>query len=336
MKKILINLLLSVTMFSFFSCREEKYINQPGNLVPKTVIEDNTLPSIVVNNIKLHSEAFGNSSNTMIIAVHGGPGGDYRYMLNCKELAYKGYYIVFYDQRGSGLSQRLNTEEYTQKGDQALEDMYKELKGVIEHYRTSSNQKVILLGHSWGGILVSAFVGKYPNMVNGLIVCEPGGLKWEDLENYVKNSRSFKLWSEISNDATYLDQFMTGKENQHEILDYKLNILASKNDITGEDNTLPQSFWRSGAVINTALFELGDSLKPDFSQNVKTNSPKTLFLYSENNKEYTTEWANKISSAYSSVIIQKITGVGHNGILSDKQVWQQQTMPKVIQYIQSL
>ena len=45
---------------------------------------------------------------------------------------------------------------------------------------------------------------------------------------------------------------MTGKENQHEILDYKLNILAAKNDITGDD-VQPQSFWRSGAVSYTHL-----------------------------------------------------------------------------------
>jgi proline iminopeptidase len=63
-----------------------------------------------------------------------------------------------------------------------------------------------------GWYFASAFVGKFPNEINGLIVCEPGGLKWADLENYVKISRSFKLWSEISNDATYIDQFMTGKK----------------------------------------------------------------------------------------------------------------------------
>lgn len=336
MNKILINLVFVLGLLMVFSCREEKYIDEPGNLVPKTVTEDVSLPSITVNNIKLHSEAFGNPANTMIIAIHGGPGGDYRYMLNAKELANKGYYVVFYDQRGSGLSQRLNKEQYSGKGLLPLDEIYKELKGVIEHYKTSSTQKVILLGHSWGGILASAFVGKYPNVATGLIVCEPGGLEWADLEEYVKKSRSFKIWSEIFNDATYIDQFITGKENQHEILDYKMNVLTAKNDITGEDNTQPQSFWRSGAVINTAFLDLGMKWKPDFSQNVKNNSPKTLFLYSEKNKAYSTDWAHRISSAYSSVIIQKINGVGHDGIISNQQAWQTQTMPFILQYIQSL
>jgi proline iminopeptidase len=71
MKKILINLLLIVVMLALFSCRKKNTLTT-GNLVPKTVTEDASLPSITVNNIKLHSEAFGNPANTMIVAVHGG------------------------------------------------------------------------------------------------------------------------------------------------------------------------------------------------------------------------------------------------------------------------
>ncbi|RTZ45976.1 hypothetical protein EJ377_15075 [Chryseobacterium arthrosphaerae] len=48
------------------------------------------------------------------------------------------------------------------------------------------------------------------------------------MKDYIKESRSFKLWSEILNDATYLDQFISGKEDQHEILDYKMSMLSSK------------------------------------------------------------------------------------------------------------
>src|SRR5690606_22997677 len=97
--------------------------------------------------------------------------------------------------------------------------MFDELAAVIAHYRTSPSQKVILIGDSWGGILGSGYAGKYPEAVQGLIVAEPGGLKWDDIEEYVTNSRSFKLWGEAFNDATYLDQFITGKEDRHEILD---------------------------------------------------------------------------------------------------------------------
>ena len=60
---------------------------EPGLLVPKTVDEDASLPSIYVNGTQLHAETYGESSDPMIIALHGGPGGDYRHLLKCGALA---------------------------------------------------------------------------------------------------------------------------------------------------------------------------------------------------------------------------------------------------------
>jgi proline iminopeptidase len=318
----------------FISCSEEQLITEPGHLVPMTVDEDPSLPSITVNGAMLHSEAFGHPDSTMIVCIHGGPGSDYRSMLNCADLADKGYRVVFYDQRGSGLSQRFPKKSYTSIGLGTLEVMYDELSGVIAHYRTSPDQKVILLGHSWGGILATGYAGKYPDAIQGLVVCEPGGLKYDDILDYVSESRSFKLWSELLNDATYLDQFMSGKEDQHEILDYKLALLASKNEITGDDVSI--SFWRSGAVINAALSEIGEEYEPDFSESIDRFETPVLFIYSEKNRAYPDSWAKRISSVYNSVDIYKVAGTGHEGIVADQDAWQSYTMPQILDYSNSI
>jgi proline iminopeptidase len=214
--------------------------------------------------------------------------------------------------------------------------MYDELTGVISHYKTNPMQKVFLLGHSWGGILASGYAGKYPNAIQGLVVGEPGGLEYKDIVDYVSASRSFKLWSEMLNDASYLDQFITGKEDQHEILDYKLALLASKNEITGEDNTAPGSTWRSGAVINTALNEIGEEYEPDFSQGIDQLEVPVLLLYSENNKAYPDDWAQKISAAYTTAELYKVKGVGHNGIVSDDYAWTNLTLPRILSYFNTI
>lgn len=219
-------IVITLAVFSS-SCTKERCIDEPGFLVPKTVDQDATLPSISVNGALLHSQAFGPEDSTLIICIHGGPGGDYRYMLNCKTLATKGYRIVFYDQRGAGLSQRFPRSWYLSQGNVGMDKIfYDELKGVIAHYKTSATQKIILLGQSWGAMLATAYAGKYPNEIHGLIVAEPGGLKWDDVVDYISKSRSFKLWGEALNDATYIDQFITGKEDQHEILDYKAGLMV--------------------------------------------------------------------------------------------------------------
>src|SRR5690606_10050277 len=100
------------------------------------------------------------------------------------------------------------------------------------------------------------------------------------------------------NDATYLDQFITGKEDRHEILDYKGSMLGSKNDITGEDNTGPGGFWRGGAVVNMALFEVADKYKPDFSEGLERFTAPMLFLISENNRAYQQSWAERVSEPF--------------------------------------
>ncbi len=324
-----------VSVGIFAGCEKEKYINEPGNLVPKTVDQNPSLPSITVNGAMLHSEAFGNPDSTMIVCLHGGPGGDYRYLLNCKDLANHGYRVVFYDQIGSGLSQRFPKKSYTDLGEGALDLIYNELSGVIAHYRTSPGQKVFLMGHSWGAMVATAYAGRHPNSIQGLAVCEPGGLKWDDMIEFVETSRSFNIWGEIINDATYLDQFITGKEDQHEILDYKLAMLTSKNDITGDDGTEIGSSWRSGAVISTALFEIGEDNETDFSEGISNFNVPVLFFYSELDKAYPDSWAQKISATYNSADIFKINGVGHDGIIKDKTAWTNQTLPKMLTYFNS-
>src|SRR5262245_60802661 len=77
----------------------------PGNLVPRTVTEDPTLSQIEINGAHLHAEAFGDPNAPTVIVLHGGPGSDYRCLLPLQALAGDGYRVVFWDQRGAGLSE---------------------------------------------------------------------------------------------------------------------------------------------------------------------------------------------------------------------------------------
>ncbi len=175
--------------------------------------------------------------SALLIVLHGGPGSDYRYLLKCREFANQGFRVVFYDQRGSGLSQRFPKSSYS------MQALYDELGGIIDHYRVSPSQKVFLLGQSWGAMLATAYVNDHPSAISGLILCEPGGLVWHDVAEYVERSREGEIRSELMNDITYMDQFITEKNHNRKFriinMVYRLLPMAIRITLQGMRHGYP-------------------------------------------------------------------------------------------------
>jgi proline iminopeptidase len=310
------------------SCETELEIYEPGNLVPKTVAEEPGLPSIAVNGTILHAESHGNPDSSLVIFLHGGPGSDYQNGLNIKQLANDGYHVVFYDQRGTGLSKRHDKNTYS------IQLYLDDLTAVIQHYRTSPTQKVFLFGHSWGAMLAAAYINAYPDKINGAIFAEPGGLTKQLLDEYGEASRKLNLLSEITNDVLYYDQFLTGHENEHEILDYKLAIASSFSYAEGNDEGIegPSPFWRNGATVLQAFMDISENEGFDFTTNLSQYQTNVLFLYGENNKSYGLGFAEKEAAFFPNSNIVQVDDTGHEMIYFK---WHS-VHPIVLDYLNSL
>jgi proline iminopeptidase len=166
----------------------------PGLLVPLTVDQDASLPSVAINGTLLHVQTFGQPTDPIVVVIHGGPGGDHRSLLAAKAFANDGHFVVFYDQRGTGLSKREDASQFDD-----VQIMIDDLDGLISHFRTNDDQKVFLLGHSWGAILASGYINQYPEKIDGAILAEPGGLTWDQIEDYLSRSNHIELFSEALN-----------------------------------------------------------------------------------------------------------------------------------------
>jgi proline iminopeptidase len=279
----------------------------PGALVPLTVDQDPSLPSLNVNGTLLHVESFGNPTDPIVVVIHGGPGGDYRSLLNAKDFVEAGFFVIFYDQRGTGLSERIDRDQFP-----AGQVMIDDLHALIAHFQTNDEQKVFLLGHSWGAMLASGYIDQFPNEIDGVILAEPGGLTWDQAKDYVSRANAIDIFSEQVNDALFPEQIFAGRD-EHEILDYKAAYFGTFENAPGNTigNAGPYPSWRNGAVSSEELFKDADENGFDYTTHLHEYSTKVLFAYSELNRAYGFDWAKQVGAPYPNVEYFEVKGSGH-------------------------
>lgn len=189
--------------------------------VPRTVQFDHSLPYIEINGYKYHMEVFGSLQSTPIIVLHGGPGLDYEYLRSLKPLS-KDYRVIFYDQRGTGLSPRVGQPFPTV--DQSVQD----LRSIVEYF--SNGGKVKLIGHSWGGALAVAYLSQYPTTVSQAVIVEPLFLDLAGAKAWASKIKTFlPVWDIARFAIAYPFVY---KEDGQEGLDYVGTQLANR-EVTG-------------------------------------------------------------------------------------------------------
>jgi len=121
---------------------------------------------ITVPGDELYYQRVGKLGQRMpIIVLHGGPGMDRSYLLpQMLELA-KDHEVIFYDQRGSGKSSVGPFDPYQITMERYVQD----LEAVRKYFGA---EKIILLGHSWGGILAAEYEIDYSQHVAALILMD--------------------------------------------------------------------------------------------------------------------------------------------------------------------
>lgn len=103
-----------------------------------------------------------NKNNPVILFLHGGPGNP-EYVLNKEyNIGLEDYFTVcWWDQRGSGMSYNTSIK----KGSITLEQMILDTVEVTNYLRERFGQdKIYIMGHSWGSFLGINTVSKYPDL----------------------------------------------------------------------------------------------------------------------------------------------------------------------------
>ena len=183
-------------------------------------------------------------------------------------------------------------------------------------------------------MLATAYINSYPTRIDGVILAEPGGLNKKLLDEYGESSRKPEIFSEATSNLFYLDQFLTGKENEHEILDYKMGISTSFSYAEGNEEGIegPSPFWRMGTAVLNGFIDISENDGFDFTTNLSQYKTKVLFLYGEMNKSYGLNFAQKEAAFFPSSEIVEVKGTGHEMIYFK---WNN-VHPLVLNYLNSL
>lgn len=119
----------------------------------------------------IYYEIVGDAAGEPLLLLNGGPGFPHDYLQEMRALAPFAQ-LIFYDQRGTGKSDKADRATYTI--DANVED--------LENLRVGLGlERVRILGHSWGGILAQAYSLEFPAAVTKLILADTFS-SWADLQ----------------------------------------------------------------------------------------------------------------------------------------------------------
>ncbi|MFO7593519.1 MAG: alpha/beta hydrolase [Pseudomonadota bacterium] len=288
------------------------YVKTMGDYsVRMTVADDPSLPYIEINGYRFHGQTFGNVDSPTVIVVHGGPGWDYRSLLPLKDLADE-YFVVFYDQRGAGLSPRVDAEQLNLAT--ALED----LDAFVDYF--GDGEPVTLIGHSWGGMLVSGYLGLAPDKVSKAVLMEPGFLNSEMFERsgirlgprweFGYLAFAMRRWFE----SLHIDQPDSDAAGDYFIAE----VAARANPEYYCEGEIPEKalqHWRVGKVAMGAMFvELrreDGGLDIDFSKGMDRFTRPVLLLASECNTLIGVEQQRRHAAMIRNSRLEMIPHSGH-------------------------
>jgi len=155
---------------------------------------------IITNGIRMHYVTQG--TGPLIVLLHGFPEFWYSWRHQILFLAEQGYRVVAPDLRG------YNDTDKPRRG-YAVSTLLRDIVGLIKGL---GEEKAIIVGHDWGGVLAWAFALNYPQMTERLIVLNapyPAAFA-RDLRTLQQLRKS---WYAFAFQIPWLPEFLLGRKH---------------------------------------------------------------------------------------------------------------------------
>jgi proline iminopeptidase len=212
---------------------------------------------LVEPGIELAHFAVGEGRNVLII--HGGPGMPFLQPMSGLASFTSDYRFHYYDQRGCGESTRpidhfesSNIYQNMMTLDKTL-GLGAQIADIERIRRILGDDKLILIGHSWGGFLASLYAAEFPEHVEALILVSPANtlvMPQPDADSDL--FATVRAGLPVDQQAEY-DKFMK------EYMDFNALFQKSEADLIAMDEEFGKYYMQ---VVKTPVSTLPQQGKP--------------------------------------------------------------------------
>ena len=154
---------------------EKQLKNREGSTVKEYLQINGTRQGLIIESL--------NRGNPLLLFLHGGPGFPVYPLIKGRGINLEQFFdVCYWDQRGTGMSYNNNEVSNPLTVDQLVADTVQ----VTNYLRDKFAQdKIFLLGHSWGTYLGSLVASKHPELFHAYIgVGQIGSFKESEKEIY--------------------------------------------------------------------------------------------------------------------------------------------------------
>jgi len=102
-----------------------------------------------------------------VVILYGGPGYGCKTIFDWSKII-KNRQLIFFDQRGTGLSKNVRQDTSTIN----LRTSVSDIESLRQHLK---EDKLVIIGYSWGAALAMAYAASYPDKVANLVLISPMG-----------------------------------------------------------------------------------------------------------------------------------------------------------------
>jgi len=226
--------------------------------------------------------------DTPVLIIHGGPAIPYEKPWNGFDSLLNDYTFYYYHQRGSGKSTRpFDKFETTNFYSNAITlnhtlGIPAQIADIEQIRRKLGQEKIILVGHSFGGFLASMYAIEFPDKVESLVLVTPTEViklpsDGDGLYGAVQKRLPENLHAEYS---VYIESlFDFGnlfEKSEQDLVNETLKFIKYFEVATNQKNeSNPESI---GGWMPQALY-LGMGAKHDYSEYLKQIKAPTLVIY---------------------------------------------------------